>query len=67
MIAIMIKNAMVTEDTPSIVSGRRGTHDVYGESVCVDEEKNLDETPETMSKSANFKELDEKSKETKTN
>lgn len=63
MIATMIKNAMVTEDTPSVVSGRRGTRDIDGESVCRDEEQKLTETPRTMSKSANFKELDSKKEE----
>lgn len=34
----MIKNAVVTPETPSVVSGRRGTVVVHGEAVRKDEQ-----------------------------
>jgi len=54
MMLAMIKQAVVTGETPSIESGRRGTVERGGESVCKDELLKVGSSPEKLSKSAAF-------------
>lgn len=51
----MIKQAVVTDETPSVESGRRGTVERDGESVCPDEIKRDQHTAKKLAKSAAFK------------
>jgi hypothetical protein len=56
---MIVKTAIVDENTPSVESGRRHTtKERGGESVCADEVCDIN-TPKTLSKSASFKKEDE--------
>lgn len=59
----MIKQAVVTDETPSVESGRRGTVERDGESVCPDEIKKEQPSAKKLAKSAAFKPEQVKEKE----
>lgn len=50
----MQKQAVVSENTPSVLSGKAHTHDVDGESVCVDERLDERASTKALSKKASL-------------